>query len=77
MDTSAGISMGPSATLLCVLNGGNPRVAARAQGYRDLVATPAQPDSETTRHGGACEYARIARGIWIGPRAVARTSRKY
>ncbi|GMV90887.1 MAG: hypothetical protein AMXMBFR82_06650 [Candidatus Hydrogenedentota bacterium] len=52
MDTSAGISLGPSATLLCVLNGGDPRVAARVHGYRDLVAAPVRPEPEPARQGG-------------------------
>jgi hypothetical protein len=61
MDTSAGISLRPSATLLCVLNGGNPRVAARAQGYRDTAATPARPEPKPVKRGGlAGLFGRLA-----------------
>ena len=39
MDTTAGISLRPAASLLCVLNGGQPQIVARANGYRDLRPT--------------------------------------
>ncbi|GMW02172.1 MAG: hypothetical protein AMXMBFR84_33080 [Candidatus Hydrogenedentota bacterium] len=63
MDTSAGISLGPSATILCVLNGGNPRVAARARGYRDITGHLAEPEPEPHKRGGlAGLFGKLAGG---------------
>lgn len=51
MDTSAGISLRRSASMLCVLNGGSPRVLARTMGYQKFTPPPIPPP-RAPRPGG-------------------------
>lgn len=52
MDTSAGISLRPSASLLCVLNGGDPLVVARTNGFRADTRDRFSPPPEPPKRGG-------------------------
>lgn len=61
MDTSAGISLRPSSSQLCVLNGGDPRVIASARGFREFLQPPAStPPDPPRRTGLAALLGRFA-----------------
>lgn len=60
MDTSAGIALRPSASQLCALNGGDPRVIASARGFREFLRPPSSvPPQPPRRSGLAALFGRL------------------